>query len=156
MEFANIRMDIDRYELLRDGERLSVEPLIFDLITLFAQHPERVFTKDDLMAEIWPGKIVSDATITGAIKSARKALGDSSRKQTLIKTVHGRVSRFNGAPTAARLSKHDIKGAGRALSEAFRIRPDISDGEINRLLGPELCSQLLHLRQNAGQANTLT
>ncbi|MEM7292894.1 MAG: winged helix-turn-helix domain-containing protein, partial [Pseudomonadota bacterium] len=98
IRFEDICIDSERYELLRGGERVPVEPLIFDLVTLLATHPDRLFSKDELMARLWEGKIVSDSTIASAIKSARKALGDNGERQRFIETVRGRGVRFVAQP----------------------------------------------------------
>lgn len=96
LRFADIEMDTDRYELRRKGERIGVEPLVFDLLVHFVKHPNRVFSKDDLMNTVWSGRIVSDATVSSCIKSARKALGDSGDRQIYIKTVQRRGFCFIG------------------------------------------------------------
>lgn len=95
LDFADFRLDSDRYELTRAGEHIAVEPLVLDLISLLAGHPGQLFSKDQLQRRLWSGKVVSDATIPGTVKSARKALGDDGRTQRFIQTVHGRGFRFN-------------------------------------------------------------
>ncbi|TVT55350.1 MAG: hypothetical protein FHK82_08400 [Sedimenticola thiotaurini] len=102
LRFANIELDTDRYELRRRGERIAVEPLVFDLLIHFAQHPNTIFSRDDLIAAVWNGRIVSDATVSSCIKSARKALGDSGNRQIYIETVQRRGFRFIGEIDLAR------------------------------------------------------
>ena len=72
----------------------KVEPKVFDLMTHFARNPGKVFSRDDLIKAVWPGRVVSDATVSTCIKSARKALGDSGDSQRYITTVRGRGFRF--------------------------------------------------------------
>ncbi|MEJ2453034.1 MAG: winged helix-turn-helix domain-containing protein [Candidatus Thiodiazotropha sp.] len=96
LRFADFAIDTDRFELSRSGTPVAVEPQVFNLLLYFAQHANTLFSRDDLMASVWGGRIVSDATISGCIKSARKALGDSGDKQIYIQTVHGRGFRFVG------------------------------------------------------------
>ncbi|MDF1528227.1 MAG: hypothetical protein P1R74_03785 [Sedimenticola sp.] len=45
LRFANIELDTDRYELRRRGERIAVEPLVFDLLIHFARHPNMLFSR---------------------------------------------------------------------------------------------------------------
>lgn len=99
--FAEFELDTDRYELRRKGAVQHVEPLVFDLMVFFARHPRRVLTREEIIAAVWEGRIVSDATISGAIKSARRALGDSGDAQGLIRTVRGRGFEFTGKVTAS-------------------------------------------------------
>ncbi|MCB1750680.1 MAG: winged helix-turn-helix domain-containing protein [Gammaproteobacteria bacterium] len=96
LRFADIEINTDRYELHRNGEQISVEPLVFDLLVHFAQHPNTLFSRDELVDAVWGGRVVSDATVSSCIKSARRALGDSGDRQLYIKTVHGRGFRFIG------------------------------------------------------------
>ena len=92
--FADIEIDKQRYEIRRNGKLVPTEPLIFDLIAYLSNNPEKVFSRDDLINAVWQGRVVSDSTVSSAIKSARKALGDNGTKQLFIKTVHGRGFRF--------------------------------------------------------------
>ena len=96
IKFEEFSVDLERFELNRGGEIVSVEPLIFNLIALLASHPQKLFTKQDLIEQLWPGRVISDSAISSAIKSARKALGDSGDQQRFIQTVRGRGIRFTG------------------------------------------------------------
>ena len=75
--FADHRLDTDRRELHRGSEAIAVEPQVLDLLICLVQNRNRVVTKDDLIASVWHGRIVSDATLTSRIYAARKAVGDS-------------------------------------------------------------------------------
>jgi DNA-binding winged helix-turn-helix (wHTH) protein/tetratricopeptide (TPR) repeat protein len=94
LTFGEFELDLDRFELRRDGQSRKVEPRVFDLMAHFARNPGQVFSRDDLIAAVWRGRVVSDATVSTCIKSARKALGDSGNEQRYIETVRGRGFRF--------------------------------------------------------------
>ena len=85
--FADHTLDTDRRELRRGATRISVEPQVFDLLIYLVENRERVVSKDDLIASVWGGRIVSDSTLTSRINAARKALGDSGEEQRLIRTI---------------------------------------------------------------------
>jgi TolB-like protein len=51
-------------------------------------------TKDEIVAAVWQGEAVSDASISSRIRSARQAVGDDGARQAVIRTVHGRGFRF--------------------------------------------------------------
>src|SRR5439155_14165283 len=53
-------------------------------------------SKDDLIASVWAGRIVSDSTLTSRINAARKAVGDSGKNQKLIRTIARKGLRFVG------------------------------------------------------------
>ena len=57
---------------------------------------ERVVSKDDLVREVWGGRIVSNSTLPSRINAVRKAVGDDGRAQQLIRTVPRKGIRFVG------------------------------------------------------------
>jgi DNA-binding winged helix-turn-helix (wHTH) protein/pimeloyl-ACP methyl ester carboxylesterase len=95
--FENHVLDTDRRELHRGAERIAVEPQVFDLLVCLIQNRDRVISKDDLIAGVWGGRIVSDSTVTTRINAARKAIGDNGERQALIRTMARKGFRFVGA-----------------------------------------------------------
>ncbi len=108
-QFAEFEIDLDKFELRRNGTPGHIEPRVFDLLVLLAKNPGRIITRDELIEELWKGRIVSDATISTTIKSARKALDDSGEEQKYIKTIRGRGITFN-ADVQFRGSENSIAG----------------------------------------------
>jgi TolB-like protein/Tfp pilus assembly protein PilF len=53
-----------------------------------------MISRDELVREVWKGRVVSEAAISGRIKAARRALGDDGKSQRYIRTVHGKGFRF--------------------------------------------------------------
>jgi TolB-like protein/tetratricopeptide (TPR) repeat protein len=88
--FHQFEVDTDRYEVCRGGIAQPVEPLVFDLIVCLVRNANRVISRDEMIKEVWHGRAVSEATISSAIKSARRVLGDSGDTQSFIRTVRGR------------------------------------------------------------------
>lgn len=76
-----------RNELRAEGNRVDVEPQVFDLIAVLASQPGRVLSRDEIVNAVWNGRIVSDSTISSRINAARQALGDDGKNQRIIKTV---------------------------------------------------------------------
>jgi len=93
---GTIEVDPDNFLLKENGEAVAVEPLVFDLIVYLIKNRDRLITRRELFDEIWPGRVVSDTSLSNHIKSARKALRDDGQSQKFIKTVHGRGYRFVG------------------------------------------------------------
>ena len=94
--FADHTLDTDRRELRRGSKPIAVEPQVFDLLIHLVENRDRVVSKDDLIASVWGGRIVSDSTLTSRINAARKAIGDSGEDQKLIRTIARRGLRFVG------------------------------------------------------------
>lgn len=95
-QFGDYTMDADRRELHRAGDAVHVEPQVFDLILHLIRNRDRVVSKDDLLASVWGGRIVSESTLSNRINAARRALGDSGEHQQFIKTIARRGIRFVG------------------------------------------------------------
>ena len=94
--FADHTLDTERRELHRGSEPIAVEPQVFDLLIYLVENRDRVVSKDDLIASVWGGRIVSDSTLTSRINAARKAVGDSGEDQKLIRTIARKGLRFVG------------------------------------------------------------
>jgi pimeloyl-ACP methyl ester carboxylesterase/DNA-binding winged helix-turn-helix (wHTH) protein len=92
--FEDCVLDTGRRELHRGADAVSLAPQVFDLLDHLIRNRERVVSKDDLIAAIWGGRIVSDAAVTTRINAARSAIGDSGEEQRLIKTLPRRGFRF--------------------------------------------------------------
>ena len=82
------------FELRRAGQRIPVEPQVFDLLVFLARNHGRTVTKAEVHAALWGERIVSDAALSSQIKAARRAIGDDGTSQRMIATVHGRGFRF--------------------------------------------------------------
>lgn len=89
-------LDPAKRELRRGGEPVAIEPQVFDLLLLLVRSGGRVISRDELLADVWGGRIVSDSTLDSRINAARRALGDSGDAQRLIRTVPRRGFRFLG------------------------------------------------------------
>jgi TolB-like protein/DNA-binding winged helix-turn-helix (wHTH) protein len=94
--FEDQVLDPVRRELTRKGQPIMVEPKVFDLLIYLVENRERLVTKDDLIAGVWGGRIVSDSALTSGINAARTAIGDNGREQRLIRTNSRKGFRFVG------------------------------------------------------------
>ena len=94
IRFGDFELDTAHFELRQAGERVPVEPQVFDLLVFLARNSNRTVTKEEIFAAIWGDRIVSDAALSSQIKAARRAVGDDGAAQHTISTVHGRGFRF--------------------------------------------------------------
>ncbi|MDI3338551.1 winged helix-turn-helix domain-containing protein [Defluviimonas aestuarii] len=97
--FQNGALEVGARSLSLGSEELHVEPQVFDLILYLVENRSRVVGKDELIARVWKGRIVSDATIASRINAARKALGDDGRRQSFIATHSRQGFKFVGDVT---------------------------------------------------------
>jgi TolB-like protein/DNA-binding winged helix-turn-helix (wHTH) protein len=94
--FDAFELDTAAQELRRDGASQAVEPQVFALLVHLVEKRDRVVSRDDILAAIWHGRIVSEAALSSRVKAARQAIGDDGQAQRLIRTVHKRGFRFIG------------------------------------------------------------
>ena len=92
-QFGPFTVDLGRASLLRGGEAVPLRPKSFDLLCSLLQNAGRVVGKDELMAAVWPGLVVSDDSLARCISEIRAALGDHG--QSWIKTVPRRGYMFD-------------------------------------------------------------
>jgi adenylate cyclase len=60
---------------------VPVTPQVFDLLNFLIRNRERVVSKEDLIAAVWGGRIVSDAAVTTRLNVARGVIGDRGEEQ---------------------------------------------------------------------------
>ena len=94
--FETFLLDTDTRELRRGDKLISIEPKVFDLLSYLILSRSHVVSKDDLIATVWSGRIVSESALTTCINAARVAVGDSGDTQRLIKTFPRKGIRFIG------------------------------------------------------------
>jgi DNA-binding winged helix-turn-helix (wHTH) protein len=95
-QFEDFCLDAEVRELRRGSDVVALEPQVFDLLEHLIRNRARVVSKDDLIAAVWSGRIVSESALTTRINAARTAIGDSGEKQRLIRTLPRKGVRFVG------------------------------------------------------------
>ncbi len=95
--FEDYALDTERRELRRGHALVAIEPKVFDLLAFVIEHRQRVVSRDDLIAQVWDGRIVSESALARCISEARSAIGDDGEAQRLIKTLPRKGLRFVGA-----------------------------------------------------------
>lgn len=84
---SRLRIDERSRTVTLDGVELMLTPKEFDLLWLFGQNPERVFTREQLLSEVWTIDYEGgDRTVDIHIRRLRKKLGEEGEKA--IQTVH--------------------------------------------------------------------
>ena len=122
--FSEFVLDTNRRELRRGNGHIAIEPQVFDLLEFLIRSRERVVSRDDLLAAVWRGRIVSDATLSSRVNAARAAIGDNGEDQRLIRTLPRKGVRFVGEvretsdppPTVSEAAKPvDLEGPSIAV-----------------------------------------
>jgi adenylate cyclase len=74
--FEDFALDSERRELRRGQALVAIEPKVFDLLAFVIVSRQRVVSRDDLIAQVWDGRIVSESALARCISEARSAIGD--------------------------------------------------------------------------------
>jgi TolB-like protein/DNA-binding winged helix-turn-helix (wHTH) protein/tetratricopeptide (TPR) repeat protein len=126
---ASCSIDTETYEIRRDGMLVPVEPQVFDLIRLLIENRDRIVTRDEIIADVWKGRIVSDSAISSRIKAARRTIGDDGKNQALIRTIHRRGVRFVGdVATEDREAAPDLPDAAPRTPVLLTVSGGAEDG----------------------------
>lgn len=110
LRFGPFTLDRQRAELRRGTEVLPLRPKPFALLEALLARPGEVLPKDELLAAVWPGVVVSDDSLTQCVHELRGALG--SEGAAFVRTVPRRGYRFDGAVEPV----HAAPSATRRLS----------------------------------------
>ena len=91
VKFSDVTIDTTKLLVKKGGEELYLSALEYRILLLFATHPGQVFTRNQLLSELWDmaGEFVNDNTLTVYIKRLREKIEDEPQNPKLIKTVRG-------------------------------------------------------------------
>lgn len=96
VQVGSLVLDPTTHRVTGDGESLSTGPTEFRLLHFFMTHPERVFSRTQLLDRVWGDHVfVEERTVDVHIRRLRKAL-EPSGHDVHIETVRGAGYRFNG------------------------------------------------------------
>jgi DNA-binding winged helix-turn-helix (wHTH) protein/tetratricopeptide (TPR) repeat protein len=79
----------------RESVPVALTTRLFELLLAFVRTPGQLLSKSDLMDAVWSDRVVDEGSLTQAIFSLRKALGDGGEDGRYITTVTGRGYSFS-------------------------------------------------------------
>jgi two-component system phosphate regulon response regulator PhoB len=95
---AGIELICDQHRVVIDGRNVSLSPTEYRLLEFFMSHPEKVYTRTQLLNNVWGRNVLIDErTVDVHIRRLRKALLKHGR-DTVIQTVRGFGYRFSEWP----------------------------------------------------------
>lgn len=99
-EVAGLKLDPSAHRLSGNGQSLAIGPTEFRLLHFFMTHPERVFSRSQLLDQVWGDHVfVEERTVDVHIRRLRKALEPSGHDRH-IETVRGTGYRFTRQATS--------------------------------------------------------
>ena len=86
---GEIELDTETGLVTQGGRPLTLTKLEYKILSVMISHPGRLFTRDEILADIWDisGNFVNDNTLSVTMKRIREKLGDTDGN--IIRTVRG-------------------------------------------------------------------
>ncbi|ALQ09148.1 MULTISPECIES: phosphate regulon transcriptional regulator PhoB [Pseudoalteromonas] len=95
IEVHGLRLDPISHRVTSEGNELDMGPTEFRLLHFFMTHPERVYSREQLLDHVWGTNVyVEDRTVDVHIRRLRKAIGPLGHDR-LVQTVRGAGYRFS-------------------------------------------------------------
>lgn len=99
VSFGNLEIDRDNYEVRKNGEIINLTLREFELIKFMSQSPKKVFSREELLKQVWGYEYSSDSddgrTVDVMIRRLREKIEDNDRQPQYIVTKRGAGYYFN-------------------------------------------------------------
>lgn len=97
IEIGDLKIDLNSRRAWVHGSERVLTAKEFDILQFLAEHPNRVYSKEDLFKEVWGLESMGDiSTVTVHIKNIREKIEIDSSKPQIIETIWGVGYRFKG------------------------------------------------------------
>jgi len=94
-EFGEYLLDAGQKRLFRGGEKISLQPKVFDILLVLLEKNGELVSRDELMKAVWKDTFVEETNLRFCIHALRKALGKKSDGEEYVETVPKRGYRLN-------------------------------------------------------------
>jgi DNA-binding winged helix-turn-helix (wHTH) protein len=115
--FGDCELDTARQELRRAGLSVPLEPKAYQVLLYLVEQRDRLVTREDILAHVWPGVFIDDSAVSRCVIALRKAMGDSAGGR-IIRTRRGYGYQFVAAV--------DPGSATASLPAASSSKPNIA------------------------------
>ncbi|SHE75797.1 two-component system, OmpR family, alkaline phosphatase synthesis response regulator PhoP [Seinonella peptonophila] len=97
IQIGELAIDVEGYEVRREGKKLELTPKEFELLYYMATHRGKVLSRDQLLNTVWNYDFVGDSRIVDVhVSHLRDKIERDSRNPEYIKTVRGIGYKFEG------------------------------------------------------------
>jgi len=95
--FGGLTLDLDRHEVVLNGEIVTLKPKEYELLVYLAQRRGRVLSRDQILADVWGWDYVGGSrTVDVHIRWLREKIEDNPADPSRLITVRGAGYRFEG------------------------------------------------------------
>ncbi|GHF99067.1 winged helix-turn-helix domain-containing protein [Thalassotalea marina] len=131
--------------LINGQETQQLEPMVGELLKFFCQHHSDIITRDQLIAGVWQGRVITDNAVNRVVTKLRKVFADDAKKPKFIATYPKKGYKFIASVTA--ISEEHLDESVDALKA---IEDNIPDNNLSNTNSPEIRS-LKHISQQRRQ-----
>jgi len=90
LRLGDLDIDVPAHTVLREGKRVSLTPLEFDLLVALARKPARVVSREELLEEVWGYRHAADTRLVNVhIQRLRAKIEEDQENPKMILTVRG-------------------------------------------------------------------
>ncbi len=110
LSFAGITMDVSGHKVTRNGQDVHLSPTEFSLLRYLLEHPNRVFSREQLLDAVWGHDIyVELRTVDVHVRRLRKGLDYDGKQPDMIRTVRSAGYALEDNPTGEKFADDDGK-----------------------------------------------
>ncbi|MBC6795232.1 MtrAB system response regulator MtrA [Corynebacterium macclintockiae] len=90
IDIADLHIDVPGHQVIRDGQEISLTPIEFDLLVTLASRPRQVFSREELLEQVWGYRKSSDTRLVNVhIQRLRSKVEVDPDDPKIIQTVRG-------------------------------------------------------------------
>lgn len=91
LTFPGLSVSLSQYEVFYEGQKLDMPPKELEVLYFLASHPNQVFTRDQLLEQVWGYNFAGDSsrTVDVHIKRLREKMPDCEKHGWMIRTIWG-------------------------------------------------------------------
>jgi len=90
LQIGDLSIDIAGHTVSRDGEAIALTPLEFDLLAALARRPRHVFTRDQLLEQVWGYRHAADTRLVNVhVQRLRAKIEHDAEHPEIVVTVRG-------------------------------------------------------------------
>ncbi|MCA1625553.1 MAG: winged helix-turn-helix domain-containing protein [Acidobacteria bacterium] len=139
-DFFDFRLDVEKQQLLKNGEPVQLTYKAFQVLLLLVQNSGQISKKEDIFTKLWADSFVEDANLTQHIYVLRKVLGQTPNGQSYIETVPKQGYRFTLQPDqisvinpSDKTQEFELNEIDDSFSEKTIQEISLSDGKLQHL-----------------------
>ena len=97
LSFGNLKIDIEKYEAIKNGKVLELTLREFELLKFLASQPEKIFSRESLLEKVWGYEYFGDfRTVDVTVRRLREKIEDDASDPKIVMTKRGVGYYFNG------------------------------------------------------------